>query len=156
MDWLVVRFGGERDGVKGQRGAWFVRPSSESSPLPLKFKVRRAHNVITARPIPICSSTFCDRDLHGSFCNCNFIFFTPEAIRYALLAHKCSHTAASKQAFNLSICPAETCQRKTKLQCPSLNSSLHSESSAVGVVEGEAGQLANTPQEITPLPWIQQ
>lgn len=27
---------------------------------------------------------------------------------------------------------------------------------AVGVVEGEAGELANTPQEITSLPWTQQ
>lgn len=87
--------------------------------------------------------------------HCNFIFFTPEAIRYALLAQNCSHTAASKQAFNVSICPAEEIQRRTKLQRPSLISPLHSESSAVGVVEGEAGELANTPQEITSLPWIQ-
>lgn len=38
MDRLVVRFGGERDGVKGQRGAWLARPSSESSPLPLRLE----------------------------------------------------------------------------------------------------------------------
>lgn len=41
LEWLVVRFRGERDGVKGQRG--FVRLSSESSPLPLTMKVRGEH-----------------------------------------------------------------------------------------------------------------
>lgn len=32
----MVRFGGDKDGVRGQRGRRFVRPSSESSPLPLE------------------------------------------------------------------------------------------------------------------------
>lgn len=36
LDWLVVRFGGDKDGVRGQRGRQFVRPSRESSPLPLE------------------------------------------------------------------------------------------------------------------------
>lgn len=47
MDWLVVRFGGERDGVKGQRGARLVRPSSESSPLPLRLKTAGEHTVLS-------------------------------------------------------------------------------------------------------------
>lgn len=44
MEWLVVRFRGERDGVKGQRG--FVRLSSESSPLPLTIKVKGEHTTL--------------------------------------------------------------------------------------------------------------
>lgn len=36
LDWLVVRLGGDKDGVRGQRARQFVRQSRESSPLPLE------------------------------------------------------------------------------------------------------------------------
>lgn len=65
-----------------------------------------------------CQALLATRTLRGRFCGrtsmitqCTFIFFTLEAIRYALWAHNCSHTAAPQQAFNLGICTAERCQR---------------------------------------------
>ena len=45
MDWLVVRFRGDKDGVKGHRGTWFGRPSRESSPLPLESKTGRQQKI---------------------------------------------------------------------------------------------------------------
>lgn len=59
MDWLVVRFGGERDGVKGQHGAWFARPSNEYSPLPLKFKVTGEHTTLSRSWLTLC---LCHKD----------------------------------------------------------------------------------------------
>lgn len=43
FDWLVVRFGGDKDGVKGHRGTRLVRPSRESSSLPLELKTGGQH-----------------------------------------------------------------------------------------------------------------
>lgn len=41
LDWLVVRLGGDRDGVKGQRGRRSAMLSRESSPLPLQARTWR-------------------------------------------------------------------------------------------------------------------
>lgn len=38
LDWLVVRFRGDSDGVRGQQGTRFESPSMESSPLPLHLE----------------------------------------------------------------------------------------------------------------------
>lgn len=41
LDWLVVRLGGDRDGVRGQRGRRSPMLSRESSPLPLEAETGR-------------------------------------------------------------------------------------------------------------------
>lgn len=44
FDWLVVRFCGDKDGVKGHRGTCSERLSKESSPLPLELKDKMTAN----------------------------------------------------------------------------------------------------------------
>lgn len=55
LDWLVVRLGGDKDGVRGHRGMRFVRPSRESSPLPLEFKTGGQQHVEMRRQHAVCA-----------------------------------------------------------------------------------------------------
>lgn len=58
--------------------------------------------------------------------------------------------------LQILLCPAGEDERDhSKLELPSLHASSHSEwLFAVGVVEAEYRGLADTPQEITPLPGV--